>query len=291
LQNSKSEYRQLIDYINNNRGNTRSPVKKKKRQKELLDTVEIDNRLKVFFNIGHIQKEEIFEEFIRNTLKNDIVEETLYEKSFFTCSEITGCHRKVYYEYLNYECDISENVLHEYKDYLIKTNFRNILLEICNFENNQIIINHKNKIKDIISAIQNNIMIDFNCNSSLNIDSFMLKAVIYNIGKDLGDKLKFIKIISFGNSFDDISITELEVCTSSVLLEKLNLLRNNINTKNIPNITTNVKNCGSCMYKKFCDDKKETVTSKKVVKEKTSIKNSDLDDKKAVVKLRNKFLF
>jgi len=270
MQNSKSEYLQLLDYINkNNKGNI--PVKKKKKRNE-IEKIDIDSRLR---------------NFISNTIRSEIIDEKQFDKSFFLCSEIVDCHRKIFYDYANYECQISDDDLSIHINYLMRTNFRNILLEVCNFENNQIIISYKDKIKDIIPAIQNNIMIDFNCRDDINNDTFLLKTVIYNRNRDFKDKIKSIKIVSFGESFNDVSLIDLEVdINDKTLLEQLNILRNRLNTKNIPDMTSDKNKCKGCLYKKFCNTKK-IQTNKKVDKQ---IKKLTIVDKKKPVKLRNTFL-
>ena len=285
-QNSKSEYLQLLDYINkNNKGGI--PVKKKKKRND-LEKIEIDSRLRPFFNIGNIQSEDIFRNYISNIIKSEITDEKQFDKSFFLCSEITDCHRKIFYDYTNYECHITNEILTIYIDYLIKTNFRNILLELCNFENNQIVINYKDKIKDIIPAIQNNIMIDFNCYNILNTNIYLLKAIIYNSGKEIKEKIKSIKVVSFGESFNDLFLTDLDVdFDNNVLLEQLNILRNNLNTKRIPDKTSHTEKCKWCLYQKYCNIKENQIIKKN---EKTKIKKITIIDKKKPIKLRNTFL-
>jgi len=287
MQNSKSEYLQLLDYINKNNKNS-IPIKKKKKRNK-IEKIEIDSRLRMFFNIGNIQSEEIFKNFLHNIIRSEIIDEKQFDKSFFLCSEIVDCHRKIFYDYTDYECHITNEDLSIHINYLMRTNFRNVLMEICNFENNQIIVNYKDKIKDIIPAIQNNIMIDFNCYDCLNTKTFLLKAVIYNINKDFKDKIKFIKIISFGNSFDDISLLDLEVnVNDNLILEQLNILRNRLNTKNIPDMTSNIDHCIGCLYKKYCNMKEIQIIKKdekKIEKKKITIVS-----KKKPVKLKNTFL-
>jgi len=289
MQNSKSEYLQLIDYINNNSNGKSSTKKIDKKEitiEKILSKTEIDSRLKSFFNIGHLQNIDTFRNYISTTIRSEIVEEKQFKKSFFLCSEIVGCHRKVFYEFENYECSITDKSLDIHIRYLMKTNFRNILLELCNFEKNQIFINYNDKIKDMIPAIQNNIMIDFNCYDFLNKDIYLLKAIIHNNKKDFGDKIKIVKIISFGNTFDDIKIDEFDISSDDIkILEQLNILRNKLNVKNIPNMTSNDNNCIGCQYKKFCDTK-EIKLEKKI-----KIKKPDGTSEKKYVKLRNTFLF
>jgi len=286
-QNSKSEYLQLLDYINkNNKGNIRIKKKKKSIIKNKIEKIDIDSRLRSFFNIGNIQTEDIFRKFVCDIIRSEIIDEKQFEKSFFLCSEVVDCHRKIFYDYTGYECNITDDDLFIHIRYLMKTNFRNILLEICNFENNQIIINYKNKIKDIIPAIQNNIMIDFNCYDIMNTDIYLLKAIIYNNSKEFDDKIKFIKIISFGDSFDDISLTELEIHhNDDTILEQLNILRNRLNIRNIPDKTSDLDKCIGCFYKKFCSEKNIQINKKK-----EKIKKITIVEKKQPVKLRNTFL-
>jgi len=286
MQNSKSEYMQLYDYINNNY-NKIGKVKKVVDKKDSLKKIDVDSRLKAFFNIGHIQSDSSFRDYIRKTIYTEIIDESQYVKSFFMCSEIVKCHRRIYYDHLNYECDITDQYVSHHIQYLIKTNFRNILLELCNFENNQIIINYKDKIKDIIPAVNNNIMIDFNCDNIIIDDIFILKAIIYNQQKDFNRKIKFIKVISFGKSFDDISISELIVDENSFkLIEKLNVLRNHIQTKNLPKETENKEQCINCLYRKFCNVKKLETTIKQKI-----IVDENKSTEKQPIKLRNTFLF
>jgi len=289
LINSKSEYSQLFDYINKykNNNNVKNKIIQLKK-KDIINKplkIDLDDRLKIFFNLKNINSEEIFINTIDNSLKADIISESKYEKSFYTCSDIINCHRKIYYESLNYDILITKIFLEEYKKYIIKTNYRNILLELCNFENAQTIINFDNKIKDIIYAIQKNTMIDFNCDNFLREDIFKLKAIIYNTTKDNNEKIKFIKIISFiGNNFDEFMITDIVISDNDIrLLEKLNILRNSINIKNIPDCDN--KSCYKCLHTNFCDIKQVNIEEKIPVKLKSGYTTN------IQPKLRNTFLF
>ena len=287
MSNSKSEYNQLIDYINKNNN---SQVKKIIKKKEIInepETVYIDNRLKKFFDITHIYSEERFIKFIHDSLKSDIIEESKFNKSFYTCKEIIECHRKIYYASLNYDISINNDYIVDYKNYIQKINFRNMLLELCNFERNQIIINFKNKIKDIIPVIQDGVMIDFIYGGTVNEKIYKLKAFIYNQNNET-NLIKYIKIILILDNFDDIKIINIKIDDNDDhLIERLNILRNYIHTKNIPNIEYDCEICKKCLYFKYCVDKNNT-TSQDISQD---ISKDNISDGKKIIKLRNTFMF
>lgn len=170
--------------------------------------------------------------------------------------------------------------MEKYKKYIIRTNFRNILLELCNFENNQIIISFNDKIKDVISAIHDTTMIDFNYDDVVDNNSFLLKAYIYNLTSLT--KINDIKIISFcGDTFSNIDISEIEITnTISHLIENLNIVRNAIISNKIPNMKKSAA-CSTCLYKKHCDIKDTVKKTTNKVGYKT---------KNQPIKLKNNFI-
>jgi len=294
--NVKSEYQQIIEYINKKASNKIDSIKTKNgiRNEPVVDNIE-PKRIKQFFSNFNLQNNEKFILAINNSLKTDINNELLIAKNFYTCSDICGCHRKVFFEFLNYDFTISDEYLNFYKNYIINTTYRNIILELANFKKYNTFINYKNKVKDIIYGIQDNIMIDFIINDFISEDVFKLKALLYNLNTSINEKISIIKIIKFNKSFDNITLSDVDFDTSDVsLINKIDLLFNKIKQKTKPD-EDNSELCRVCVYKKNCqininNDVKNNGKDKKISKHDKPKNIKKLHQVIEPVKTKHKFL-
>jgi len=265
----KSEFRQLFDYINkksNNKKKTKTEeVEKKKINNE--KNIYIPNNIKSFIRNIDIFDSDKFKNFINKSIIKDIQNEISVKKNFFSCFDIVGCHRKIFYELYGYDPYISESYVYEYKKHIQKVLFKNIILDLSNFKENNIFIEYDNKIKDFIPIIQDNILIDFVCNSSTNYDVFRLKALLFNLSNN--NKIENIKAIKFNNSFFELEIIDIPFNhKNNDLIKLLKILENYIKKQQKPKkIITN--DCEYCLYKKVC------------------IPNKSLDEKKPNIKKLN----
>ena len=288
--NVKSEYRQLIDYINKK---STHEVHKKLNKKEVKNQPTVDDieikRIKNYFLSINLHDDDKFNNAINKSIINDIINELSISKNFYTCTDIITCHLKFFYFQFNYEYHISENYVSNYIDYIKKTTYKNIILELAKFKQTNIFIDYKNKIKDIIPAIQDNIMIDFLYTETIYEDIYKLKALIYNINKHIDEKIKYIKVIKFNNGFENINFINIDFSTENIeLFEKYNILDNCIKSRNKPHKIINA-DCLSCLYNNLCDKKINTniKINKNQFNKKEEIKAKTL---KPVVDIKHKFL-
>jgi hypothetical protein len=190
---------------------------------------------------------------LRKSIISDIANELSIKKNFFTCSDVINCHRKIFYESYKYDYELTDEYIDNYIKYIKKLNFKNIIIELSNFKNNNIFLNYKNKIKDFIPVIQDNILIDFFYNNiEFDENVYKLKALIHNLDLDISEKIKQIKVIKIGDSFTDVDIINLNFNKDDISLfkkiEKLNIV---IKSRNIPDKEIS-ENCINCLYSKIC---------------------------------------
>jgi len=245
------DYKEILKYINTKNSSNKNIEFDENDNNDHIE-LKYDNidKIKNEFNILYIQNSSMLSNAIDNSLNKIISNELSIAKNFYTCIDATTCHLKLYYIKHKYKFEITDKYLKYLKKYLSVQMYKYFFLDLFNFDFTDVIINYSEKIKDVIPIIHDFTMIDFFIDESINIDSYRLKAFIYN-EKSKKNKINQIKLIKFKNFIHDVDIYNINITNNdlkNIYIEPLM----NINTSNFK--PQQIKNnfCDICFYRNYC---------------------------------------